>query len=37
MRARRVVPSVAEDVVKLRELGNEPDEERQELGEDPMI
>jgi hypothetical protein len=37
MRARRGVPSVAGDVVQQRELGDEPDEERRELGEDHAI
>jgi hypothetical protein len=33
-RARREVPSMARDMVELRELGDEPDEERRELGEE---
>jgi hypothetical protein len=37
MKARRGVPSVAGDVVEQRELSDEPDEERRELGEDPII
>jgi hypothetical protein len=37
MEAQRGVPSVAGDMVELRELSDEPDEERRELGEDPAI
>jgi hypothetical protein len=37
MKARRVFSNVAGDVVERRELDDEPDEERRELGEDPAI
>jgi hypothetical protein len=37
MKAPRGVLSVSGDMVERRELGDEPDEERRELGEDHAI
>jgi hypothetical protein len=36
-RARRGIPSVPGDVVERRDLGDEPDEERQELSEESPV